>query len=57
MDLDEESLLGVSFKDPNYDKLGNSLNYYVRSEGNDKPDQGYENTVVGRMNWKIFWSI
>ena len=47
MDLDEESLTGVlSFKDPNYDKLGNSLNYYVRSEGNDKPDQGYENTVM-----------
>ena len=47
MDLDEESLTGVvSFNDPNYDRLGNSLNYYVRSEGNDKPDQGYENTVV-----------
>ena len=23
-----------------------SLNYFLRSEGNDKPDQGYENTIV-----------
>ena len=50
MDLDEESLTGVlSFKDPNYDKLGNSLNYYLRSEGNDKPDQGYENTILSAV--------
>ena len=47
MDLDEESLSGVlSMNNPNYDNLGNSLNYFIRSEGNDKPDQGYENTVV-----------
>ena len=47
MDVDEESLSGVlSYSDPNYDKLGNSLNYFVRSESNDKPNQGYENTVV-----------
>ena len=47
MDVDEESLSGVlSYRDPNYDKLGNSLNYFVRSESNDKPNQGYENTVV-----------
>ena len=47
MDIDEESLTGVlSFRDPNYDKLGNSLNYFVRSESNDKPNQGYENTVI-----------
>jgi outer membrane protein insertion porin family len=47
IDLDEESLSGVlSFVDPNYDYLGNSLNYFIRSESNDKPDQGYENTVV-----------
>ena len=36
----------LSYRDPNYDKLGNSLNYFVRSESNDKPNQGYENTVV-----------
>ena len=47
MDLDEESLTGVlSLNDPNYDYLGNSLNYFIRSESNDKPDQGYENSVV-----------
>ena len=47
MDIDEESLTGVlSFRDPNYDKLGNSLYYFVRSESNDKPNQGYENTVI-----------
>tara|TARA_E500000178_G_scaffold207387_1_gene204816 strand:- start:4069 stop:6300 length:2232 start_codon:yes stop_codon:yes gene_type:complete len=47
MDLDEESLAGVlSFNDPNYDFLGNSLNYFIRNESNDKPNQGYENTVV-----------
>ena len=47
MDLDEESIAGVlSFNDPNYDFLGNSLNYFIRNESNDKPNQGYENTVV-----------
>ena len=47
MDIDEESLAGVlSLNDPNYDFLGNSFNYFIRSENNDKPDQGYENTVV-----------
>ena len=47
LDLDEESLSGVlSMNNPNYDNLGNSLNYFLRSEGNDKPDQGYENTIV-----------
>ena len=47
LDLDEESLSGVlSMMNPNYDNLGNSLNYFLRCEGNDKPDQGYENTVV-----------
>ena len=25
--------------------LGNSINYFVSSASNDKPDQGYENTV------------
>ena len=47
VDVDEESLTGVlSYRDPNYDRLGNSLNYFVKSESNDKPNQGYENTVV-----------
>ena len=47
VDVDEESLAGVlSLTDPNYDFLGNSLNYFLKSESNDKPDQGYENSVV-----------
>ena len=47
IDVDEESLTGqLSFIDPNYDYMGNSLNYFIKSESNDKPNQGYENTVV-----------
>ena len=46
--IDEESLAGtLRFTNPNYDFLGNSLNYSISSQGNDKPDQGYENTVIG----------
>ena len=46
--VDEESLSGtLRFTNPNYDFLGNSLNYSISSQGNDKPDQGYENTVIG----------
>ena len=45
--VDEESLAGkLNFTNPNYDFLGNSINYSISSVGNDKPDQGYENTVV-----------
>ena len=44
---DSESLSGtISYNDPNYNFLGNSINYYVSSKDNDKPDSGYENTVV-----------
>ena len=47
IEVDSESLNGtVSFVDPNYNFLGNSLNYFVSSETNDKPDQGYENTII-----------
>ena len=46
-EIDQESLKGtISFTDPNFDKLGNSLNYYLSSAANDKPDQGYENTIL-----------
>ena len=45
--VDEESLAGkLNFTNPNYDFLGNSIIYSISSVGNDKPDQGYENTVV-----------
>jgi len=47
VDISEESLKGtLSYTDPNYDFLGNSLNYSLSSIKNDKPDQGYENTIV-----------
>lgn len=46
-DIDEESLAGkLSYSNPNYNFLGNSLNYFVKSEKNDKPDLGYENSVI-----------
>ena len=47
IELDEESLAGtLSYRDPNYDFLGNSINYSISSERNDKPDQGYENSII-----------
>ena len=36
----------LRFTDPNYNFLGNSLSYAIASEDNDKPDQGYENSIV-----------
>jgi outer membrane protein insertion porin family len=48
IEIDQESLKGtLNYQDPNYDFLGNSLNYYITSSNNDKPDQGYENTIMG----------
>ena len=45
--VDSESLAGtLLYSNPNYDFLGNSLNYSLSSEKNDKPDQGYENSVI-----------
>ena len=47
IEVDQESLIGnISYANPNYDFLGNSISYFISSEENDKPDQGYENTVV-----------
>ena len=40
------SLWCINFSDPNYNFLGNSINYSISNEKNDKPDQGYENTVT-----------
>ena len=34
------------YTNPNYNFLGNSINYYLSSTENDKPDQGYENTLI-----------
>lgn len=47
LEVDAESLGGtLSYVNPNYDSLGNSLNYSISSETNDKPDQGYENSLT-----------
>ena len=47
IEVDSESLAGtISYLDPNYDFLGNSISYALSSESNDKPDQGYENSVI-----------
>ena len=47
-----KSLSGtISYTNPNYDFLGNSINYYLGSTSNDKPEQGYENTTFsGEIN-------
>ena len=45
--LDQSSLSGViNYTDPNYDFLGNSLNFFVENEVNDKKDSGYENNIL-----------
>ena len=47
LELDNESVSGtIDYTNPNYDFLGKSLNYFLKSTSNDKPDQGFENTVV-----------
>ncbi len=47
LEVDEESLSGTfTYNDPNYNSLGNSINYYLSSTDNDKPDQGYENSII-----------
>jgi len=44
---DEESLIGdFRYTNPNYNFLGNSITYSVLSERNDKPDLGFENSIV-----------
>ena len=47
IELSEESLKGKLFyTNPNYDLLGNSIEYHVQNTSNDKPDQGYENKLI-----------
>ena len=48
LEIDQESLAGdLQYSDPNYNFLGNKISYNVFSRNNDKPDQGFENTLVG----------
>ncbi len=47
LEVDQESLSGnLNYTDPNYDFLGNSIGYSISSATNDKPDQGYENSLT-----------
>ena len=47
IDISAETLSGtISFTDPNYDFMGNAISYYIQNDNNDKPEQGYENTIV-----------
>ena len=47
-ELTAESLKGMfTYTNPNYDLLGNSIQYSLTNTTNDKPDQGYENSIVG----------
>ena len=44
---DDESLIGdFRYTDPNYNFLGNSITYSFVSERNDKPDLGFENSII-----------
>ena len=48
IELSNESLKGkLDYTNPNYDFLGNAINYTLYSSNNDKPTQGYENTLIG----------
>ena len=47
IEVDSESISGaLNYVDPNYDFLGNFIKYSISSETNDKPDQGYENSLT-----------
>ena len=46
-ELSTTSLKGeISYTNPNYDLLGNSLTYNLSNVTNDKPDQGYKNSLI-----------
>ena len=46
-ELSEESLKGqLTYTNPNYDLLGNSISYNLKNTSNDKPDQGYKNSII-----------
>ena len=46
LEFTSESIIGsLNYKNPNYDFLGNSLNYGIASQRNDKASLGYENSV------------
>ena len=47
LEVDEESLKGsIRVIDPNFNYSGNSVGWFVSSITNDKPDSGYENSLI-----------
>ena len=46
LEVDEESLGGTVVYKPKLPLFRNSINYYISSVENDKPDQGYENSLI-----------
>ncbi len=46
-ELSQDSVKGeLSYVNPNYDFLGNSIRYNLTNITNDKPDQGFENKLI-----------
>ena len=46
LEISADSMKGqINYQNPNYDLLGNSLNYNLTNVTNDKADQGYENKL------------
>ncbi len=47
LEADQDTLKGsISVIDPNYNYSGNSLGWFISSTQNDKPDSGYENSLM-----------
>ena len=47
VEINEESFRGtLNYENPNYDFLGNSINYSISNTSNDVPDMGYENSII-----------
>ena len=61
LEVSEDSIKGqFNYENPNYDLLGNSLNYKLTNVTNDKPDQGYENKLLStgvRTSFEQFKNI
>ena len=47
LEVSRDSLKGsLEVKNPNYNYSGNELNFFLSSTQNDKPDQGFENSLI-----------
>ncbi len=47
LELSRDSVKGAfEIKNPNYNFSGNELSFYLSSTQNDKPDQGFENSLI-----------